>query len=529
MSAKSVYGYCLLCGVYCLTSVAEGQFDTYSRGSRAGVSPMKEIPSSSTSSSQSSSLSPEEIYSGTESDDAKTYIYLCRTLEGDTCCCVSEAGLRVAAIRVASKGEFGKFSRETSRNIIWSASAKFGRKEATFLCGDLSFRYFSKGAKLDDNKDFFHDENGNHILEEAPRTKDGQLGIESILETALFRWKSDSILTLTDFFRSISNVGKEKRIKAKINGKDEDVKVLPKYDKCSDFGYNCATFSAEALFHLLGQNRKKSKWKWIGSALGVAVGVAVEIAYDYFIPWRSKVCKVSLSSVGIGGVFGLMGGYAGAGKDNAPESVANGILSAMKEKYESADEEGKRELEESFKIIVYTEEEFLNSLYRGRAKVQPRIYRQRSRTLADVGKNTKLETKIVKNERQVGGSDKSEMVPVTVFLDTDFEPVVEMGRLRPNIHSDIVDVLHRTQQQSNNDVDADILMWAVQEGELNFVNNLLDKGVDPNVQNSLGETALMWAAKNGNMDIVRILTERGADLNIRDNRGRTALMWAVMG
>lgn len=96
-------------------------------------------------------------------------------------------------------------------------------------------------------------------------------------------------------------------------------------------------------------------------------------------------------------------------------------------------------------------------------------------------------------------------------------------------YSDVVSVLRGVQRRLTADADADILMWAVQEGKVNFVNNLLNKGVDPNIQNSLGETALMWAAKEKHSDIERILLNKGADPNVRDDCGRTAFMWEEMG
>ena len=639
MSVKLVWGCSLLCSVCCFTTVADNQFNTC-EGRSTGASVVKNV------------LLPEDkVYSGRESGNAKTYIYLLRSLRAGLCGCTCSAGLRLGAIRVESEGEFGRFRIPKEENercgVIWSAFVSFGEEKVKFSYYfgrnySDSFLYDENGnALLKDSGDFFHYENGKEILcKECRDSYTNELSIESILKMTLFRWKADGIETLTEFFKRVSMVGKDRRVEGIINERKERVKVLPGYDPASCFGYNCATFSEEALSHLLGQQSiRKSKWKWIGSALGATAGAA-----SYFVPCGNVAYRLGSIFIG-GGAFGFVGGYAGTGKDNAPASVANRILSTMKKQYKSADEEGKRELEDSFKIIFRTKSDINSYKSSSPTRREGISYAQRSVTLADIG-SSNLKAKSMEN----GGK-------VTVFLDTDFDPSEDAtnlmsaacrGRLtdvcnlldkgtspnirgnsgmtalilaaqkgNPNVvdvlvkrkadlnarddsgktalmyaarrgHENVVEILlankaspniqdndgktalmyaarrgHENvvkilltnkaspniqdndgktakilaeqsrysdiQQQSNNDVDADILMWAVQEGGLNFVNNLLDKGVDPNVQNSLGETALMWAEKEKHSDIVRVLLSKGADPNVQDNRGRTASMWAVTG
>ncbi len=60
-----------------------------------------------------------------------------------------------------------------------------------------------------------------------------------------------------------------------------------------------------------------------------------------------------------------------------------------------------------------------------------------------------------------------------------------------------------------------------------FVQALLDKGVDVNAKDNHGFTALIWAAKGGHTEAVQALLDKGADVNARDNTGKTALMIAA--
>ena len=98
-----------------------------------------------------------------------------------------------------------------------------------------------------------------------------------------------------------------------------------------------------------------------------------------------------------------------------------------------------------------------------------------------------------------------------------------------------------------------ILIWAIQEWEIEIVEVLVankadlearDKkgntaimhvrnmeiikilvegGADVNALNNDGRNALMDASDHANLDIVKYLIEKGADINVKDNEGRTAL------
>ena len=71
-----------------------------------------------------------------------------------------------------------------------------------------------------------------------------------------------------------------------------------------------------------------------------------------------------------------------------------------------------------------------------------------------------------------------------------------------------------------------LLIVATQKQNIELVKFLLKNNADPNLKNSLGDTALMYAAKKGNLDIIKLLCEKGADVNITNNDGENALFGA---
>jgi len=59
------------------------------------------------------------------------------------------------------------------------------------------------------------------------------------------------------------------------------------------------------------------------------------------------------------------------------------------------------------------------------------------------------------------------------------------------------------------------LIIAARRNNLVTVKLLLEKGADPNIQDSIGSTALISAVSNGNYDMVKMLIDNGADVNLK--------------
>ncbi|KAJ6010751.1 hypothetical protein N7451_002163 [Penicillium sp. IBT 35674x] len=64
--------------------------------------------------------------------------------------------------------------------------------------------------------------------------------------------------------------------------------------------------------------------------------------------------------------------------------------------------------------------------------------------------------------------------------------------------------------KSGEDILLEDIIIAADKGQLGVVTALLEKGIDPNTIDEVGDTALHKAAKKGRWDIARLLLERGA-------------------
>ena len=72
------------------------------------------------------------------------------------------------------------------------------------------------------------------------------------------------------------------------------------------------------------------------------------------------------------------------------------------------------------------------------------------------------------------------------------------------------------------------LFFSVLVGKTELVDNLLQLGVDPNVQDKKGRTPLIYSILANQQKMVERLLQAGADLTIVDDSGHTALHWAIM-
>jgi len=73
------------------------------------------------------------------------------------------------------------------------------------------------------------------------------------------------------------------------------------------------------------------------------------------------------------------------------------------------------------------------------------------------------------------------------------------------------------------------LIESAENGDIERVNELLEQGVNPDIQDNYGRTALISASKGGYLDIVELLLEYHADIHIKNRQGYSALLLATMG
>jgi ankyrin repeat protein len=69
--------------------------------------------------------------------------------------------------------------------------------------------------------------------------------------------------------------------------------------------------------------------------------------------------------------------------------------------------------------------------------------------------------------------------------------------------------------------------WAVKNNHPYIVKKLLDRGMNPNIQNDDGQIALTMAVGERHAEMARILIAAHADLNVQNGWGETALMTAA--
>ena len=72
-----------------------------------------------------------------------------------------------------------------------------------------------------------------------------------------------------------------------------------------------------------------------------------------------------------------------------------------------------------------------------------------------------------------------------------------------------------------------VLMKVAFNCQADVLEFLLKRGADPNIKDESGRTPLMLAAGLGGTDVVQLLLDKGVDVNAMDENGKTALMYAA--
>jgi ankyrin repeat protein len=70
------------------------------------------------------------------------------------------------------------------------------------------------------------------------------------------------------------------------------------------------------------------------------------------------------------------------------------------------------------------------------------------------------------------------------------------------------------------------LHQAALDGDIQKINELLDKGAVVDARSCSDQTPLMYASLNGHKQVVKLLIQKGAEVNAADDEGATPLMYA---
>lgn len=161
--------------------------------------------------------------------------------------------------------------------------------------------------------------------------------------------------------------------------------------------------------------------------------------------------------------------------------------------------------------------EMVNTLLQGRADVNQRDEKGFTALLRAL-QNRREEIAnvlVARPELDVNAQAPGSVIALIAFIARDRDATVE-------------DLLNRGAKPNVQDDDGDTaLNIAVQRGNRKVVDLLLDKGADPNIKNKLGGTPLMWAGVFGHKEIAQVLLDKGADPRATDVDGMTAAAWAA--
>jgi ankyrin repeat protein len=94
---------------------------------------------------------------------------------------------------------------------------------------------------------------------------------------------------------------------------------------------------------------------------------------------------------------------------------------------------------------------------------------------------------------------------------------------RNKLRSTTLDTIEYGADDDGKDEAKNSLHAAAEEGNIDALKSLLERGVDINARGASNQTPLHVAVVEGNVDVVRLLVERGAEVESRNNFGRTPL------
>jgi ankyrin repeat protein len=107
------------------------------------------------------------------------------------------------------------------------------------------------------------------------------------------------------------------------------------------------------------------------------------------------------------------------------------------------------------------------------------------------------------------------------------EPDIFTSLLSANRAHDLSRPARYDVSESDGGSDKTALHHAAQNGRVEVLNSLLDKGADVLAVDSNGKTALHYAAQNGHVKVLNSLLDNGADIHAVDSNGKTALHYAA--
>ncbi len=122
---------------------------------------------------------------------------------------------------------------------------------------------------------------------------------------------------------------------------------------------------------------------------------------------------------------------------------------------------------------------------------------------------------LLKGGAGINEKDKAGFNALLRALQSKHDDVGEVLVVRPELDVNV---------QGSNGITA--LMQYVIRNDKNRIQNLLDRGANPNLDDDEQDTALHLAAQRGDIDIVKMLLAKGADVNAKNKLGGTPLMWA---